>query len=1736
MEACRQWGCLTRQPSLGLLLGFLLFCCMQKIVCPSTDTIYPTQSLTGNKTITSSGGIFELGYFTLGNPTRYYIGIWYKDIPVDNVVWVANRDRPLYDNTAEFTISKDGNLVLQTQSGSSVIWSTNLNPSPRSNSMVAILLDSGNLVLRDKNSSAGTIIWDAFSHPTDTWLPNQIFGLNKAIKQIIGFSAWKNLQDPSPGFYSDEVDPNGTAQIILLWNKTQQYWSTGTWDGHVFSAVPEMRGRPINFSYVTNDTVSYFTYSFYSTTIIARFILDHTGQVKLFIWDKNRSQWILFWVRPTEYLTCEVYGLCGAFGVCDQVSLNPCQCVDGFKPVSAKNWELNDWTDGCARKNKLQCAGDQFSLLSNMRAPGKPDVARALGSAAECKSVCLKDCSCTAYSYVENNCSIWRGDLFNLQLLSEGSGDGIYIRLAGSQTATNETAKKQPAPVITEASTGGEPIDAHLAAAIGLGEKGECNRGPDLPLYDLRAIMVATNNFFGSNRLGEGGFGAVYKGELSGEQVAVKRLSKDSKQGVEEFVNEVKLIAKLQHKNLVQLLGCCVEGDEKILVYEYMPNKSLDTFIFGEESLRRLLGWEKRFGIVMGIARGLQYLHRESRLRVIHRDLKGSNILLDGEMNPKISDFGLARIFDGDQSQVNTHRVVGTYGYMPPEYALEGRYSIKTDVFSFGVIVLEIVSGQRMTRFQDMEHSLNLLGHAWKLWNEDKAVNLLDPLLGTPCNVDQVMKCINVGLLCVQEDATDRPTMASICLMLSEDAEVLPTPKHPAYSHKARPVDASSPPIGSEPTTTPISAVEARGTIYPTEALRGDQTITSPGGAFELGYFTLGNPARYYVGVWFKHKPGDNVVWEANRGRPLQDNTAEFKISEDGNLVLQTRSGSSVIWSTNLNPSPRSSFTVAVLLEQHLHRLAIDMEACSLTRKPSLTVLFGFLLCCFVQKILCSSMNTIYPTHALMGDQTITSSGGAFELGYFTLGNPARYYIGVWFKDKLGDDVVWVANRKRPLQDNTAELKISEDGNLNPSPRSSSMVAVLLDSGNLVLRDKSSTGTIFWDSFSHPSNTWLPRQVFGLNKVTKQRHVLTSWKNLQDPSPGPFSYGIDPDGTAQCFLLWNRTHKYWSTGIWDGHIFANVPEMRGYSAITFNYVTNDTVSYFTYAFYGSMSRFIMDHTGQLKLYIWDKDRSRWTLLWLKPTEYLTCEVYGLCGAFGVCDQVSLNPCQCVEGFTPASAKNWELNDWSDGCTRKSKLQCADDQFSLLPNMRAPGKPDASTALGSADECKSACLKDCSCTAYSYKESNCSIWRGDLFNLQHLPEGSGDGIYIRLAGLQTTTNETAKKQPAPVITDASTGGEPSDAHLAAAIGLGEEGECNRGPDLPLYELRAIMVATNNFSESNRLGEGGFGAVYKGDLSGEQVAVKRLSKDSKQGVEEFVNEVKLIAKLQHKNLVQLLGCCVEGDEKILVYEYMPNKSLDTFIFGEESLRRLLGWEKRFGIVMGIARGLQYLHRESRLRVIHRDLKGSNILLDGEMNPKISDFGLARIFDGDQSQVNTHRVVGTYGYMPPEYALEGRYSIKTDVFSFGVIVLEIVSGQRMTRFQDMEHSLNLLGHAWKLWNEDKAMDLLDSLLGTPCNLDQVMRCINVGLLCVQEDAADRPTMASICLMLSEDAAVLPAPKHPAYSHKRKPVDGSSPPTGSEPTTTLIPFLFSDLLLCFLQCHQRHLLPWKLEEKGMS
>ncbi|KAM5552077.1 hypothetical protein ABKV19_026773 [Rosa sericea] len=701
-----------------MLSLFFLCLCLKSYICFGADTIAANQSLSGDQTIVSAGEKFELGFFKAGNTSNYYIGMWYykKLVPEQTIVWVANRVQPVSDRfSSELRIS-DGNLVLF--KSKTPIWSTDVSSSSAS-SIHVVLLDNGNLVLR-----AGSLpLWQSFDQPAHTFLPESKIGFNNVTKRTQVLTSWKNSEDPSPGQFSLELDPTSKSYIIK-WNRSQRYWTSGLWDQnrHVFSLSPEMRHYIYNFSYVTNENESYFTYTLYDdASITSRIIMDVSGQVQQLSWLHSQG-WYLFWSRPRKQ--CDVYGLCGPFSSCSEKSLPFCNCLNGYEPKLKVGWDLQDYSLGCSRKTRLQCGNvtgvdgmsDQFIEMSSRLSSADIQFQNLtyVYSMEDCESICLNDCNCTAYGYSSSSseCSTWKGDLW-----ADENGRTLYIRIP----ASDPTSRKRTIVIATVSATAGllTIVFGYFLWKNTLGKRSETIKNlsaagvendTELPLFSLRSILVATNNFSEANKLGEGGFGPVYKGILpENQEVAIKRLSKKSGQGQQEFMNELKLIAKLQHTNLVRLLGCCIEAEEMILMYEYMPNRSLDKFLF-DPSEKTKLDWGRRFRIIEGIAQGLLYIHKYSRLRIIHRDLKASNILLDRTMNPKISDFGMAKIFDINQTEANTNRVVGTYGYMSPEYASYGHFSEKSDVFSFGVLLLEIISGKKNAIFYHFEHSLTLAG------------------------------------------------------------------------------------------------------------------------------------------------------------------------------------------------------------------------------------------------------------------------------------------------------------------------------------------------------------------------------------------------------------------------------------------------------------------------------------------------------------------------------------------------------------------------------------------------------------------------------------------------------------------------------------------------------------------------------------------------------------------------------------------------------------------------------------------------------------------------------------------------------------------------------------------------------------------------------------------------------------------------------------------------------------------
>ncbi|XP_058073115.1 G-type lectin S-receptor-like serine/threonine-protein kinase At2g19130 [Magnolia sinica] len=769
-------------PSLSLLLFFILS--LKAHLSNGLDSITPTQHLSWPHNLTSQRGIFELGFFTPGKSQNYYIGIWYKQISVQTVVWVANREKPLPNpSNSILTIAEDGNLVLLSTSKFPV-WSTNLTSKPL-NSTVAILLDNGNLVLRDR-SDPSVLHWQSFDHPTHTWLPGGWLGLNKVTKENQRLTSWKNSEDPAPGPFSLSIDPNRSTQYFLTWNGTRNYWTSGDWDGNIFRLVPEMTSNYIyDFSFNETKERKFFTYSVRNDFILSRFVMGFSGQIHQFSWLKNSHSWNLFWSQPRSQ--CKVYALCGAFGSCKEESSSFCTCLPGFEPKSPNDWNWSSWSGGCKRKTPLRCGRnvsfdgekDRFWALSGMNLPDH-NRSLAVGSDRECELACLNDCSCTAYAF-KSRCLIWNGELLDLKQLSGGNVDEgtLHLRLDPSEMKFSVSRKGTVTWAVVGAVAGAVFL---LCSVLFFIWRRRWQRNMvcsdavqgSLTAFSYRSLQMATKNF--SEKLGGGGFGSVFKGTLPDQTtVAVKKLE-GLRQGEKQFRTEVSTIGTIQHVNLIRLRGFCSEMAKRLLVYDYMPNGSLDSHLFGKNS--NVLDWPTRYQIAIATARGISYLHEKCRDCIIHCDIKPENILLDGGFCPKVADFGLAKLVGREFSRVLT-TMRGTRGYLAPEWISGLAITPKADVYSYGMMVFEIISGRRNTEQSAVGETVFFPIWALRKIMDGEIHCLLDYRLEGNANMEELGRACRVAGWCIQDDENDRPSMGQVIQILEGvlEANVPPVPR-----------------------------------------------------------------------------------------------------------------------------------------------------------------------------------------------------------------------------------------------------------------------------------------------------------------------------------------------------------------------------------------------------------------------------------------------------------------------------------------------------------------------------------------------------------------------------------------------------------------------------------------------------------------------------------------------------------------------------------------------------------------------------------------------------------------------------------------------------------------------------------------------------------------------------------------------------------------------------------------------
>ncbi|KAF7126645.1 hypothetical protein RHSIM_Rhsim11G0022400 [Rhododendron simsii] len=675
-----------------LLLPFLFF-----RFGTSIDTITPTQTIKDGDVLVSSGETFALGFFNPGNSSRRYVGIWYNKITEQTVVWVANRDSPINGTTGVLSFNQKGNLEIYDNTRNLTVWHTNITAGSYS----ARLLDSGNLVLFQGDSMSGGVVWQSFDHPTNTQLPNMKLGLDRRTGREWLLTTWKSRDDPGIGEYSYRVEPSEVPQLVMFKGSTR-VWRIPAWLARHSSAKPETTPSFIfNGTYVNNPDEVYSFYTLINESNVATVFVDELGSLKHVTWV---GKWTEFYSVPQDI--CDAYGRCGAYGYCDSNNGREfqCTCLPGYEPRSIGEWYLRDASSGCIKKREelSMCGnGEGFVKVAYAKIPDMSKARARIGlSMNECKEECLRNCSCLAYtSEAEGgeraNCFTWHENLMDVRKFTRRFPNGgldLYVRVDAVELAQHKESRRLNGKMVAVMVTSVVLTSVLIISLVCWLVMKKRRRGKDIQESDDENGHLST-----------------------GKDIAVKRLSTHSKQGLKEFKNEVILIAKLQHRNLVRLLGCCIHGEERMLVYEYMPNGSLDSFIFvAEITGSKLLTWSRR-------------------------------------------------------------------GYMAPEYAIDGIFSTKSDIFSFGVIVLEIISGKRNRKFHHADHDLNLLGHAWKLWFDGKASELIDPLMEGSFSMSTVLRCIQIGLLCVQKCPKDRPTMSSVVTMLVSDTVVLTQPKQPGF-------------------------------------------------------------------------------------------------------------------------------------------------------------------------------------------------------------------------------------------------------------------------------------------------------------------------------------------------------------------------------------------------------------------------------------------------------------------------------------------------------------------------------------------------------------------------------------------------------------------------------------------------------------------------------------------------------------------------------------------------------------------------------------------------------------------------------------------------------------------------------------------------------------------------------------------------------------------------------------------
>ncbi|WOL18318.1 hypothetical protein Cni_G27112 [Canna indica] len=985
-------------------------------------------------------------------------------------------------------------------------------------------------------------------------------------------------------------------------------------------------------------------------------------------------------------------------------------------------------------------------------------------------------------------------------------------------------------------------------------------------IFSYKELHAATNGFSDDNLLGEGGFGSVYLGKTSdGHQIAVKKLKSMNSKAEMEFAVEVEVLARVRHKNLLGLRGYCAATDQRLIVYDYMPNLSLLSHLHGQFLNEVQLDWRRRMNIILGSAEALVYLHHEVTPHIIHRDIKASNVLLDSDFEPLVADFGFAKLIPEGVSHMTT-RVKGTLGYLAPEYAMWGRVSDSCDVYSFGILLLEIVSGHKPIEKLPGGMKRTITEWAEPLIAKGRFRDLVDRRLRGNYDEAELRRVVEAAVLCVQGESEQRPDMKEVVAILKGrdsggkgKAEVMRL-ESVRYGENLMAMDKSSDDedyddcsINFEHGGRGGGKVGDESSFYGVFGAMEEQKMHDP-----------------YVKPWDKRKQGcmsDRIWW-----------------------------------------SPQSNSAI-------IHALIL--------------FLYKFRVSC--------------PSRHFHGMDSIEESATA---------PAAKILVGVPLDGRASSQLLsWAVTTAAHANDTILALHVlveKEEKRLN-SERSrlrqakAFVISVLGEFAEICqtkqvkleakVRTSTSIGRGLADEATLAEANFL---VLGRSRNSPKRNSfeITSYCFKNAPQ-GCSIVGIDIQGPPRK----------------DGDL----------DSLTYDVPINCT-----------------DHSSS---------SSRWT-----NKENIMAK--------------SLSPFHKL--IFGSISKREKRHSSSESISPRGVLEGPEAESSAVED----------------------CLSPCS-SSVTIRRSRTSFWRRLSSMKLFFPRSFSDDLTIKETDACSFYTEDLK------------------------------------PSWRCFTYDEISKATNSFHAENLVGRGGFAEVFKGKLhNGRSVAVKRLAKGNgdQQKEKEFLIELGILGHICHPNTANLIGCCIENGLH-LVFDLSCNGTLASALHSKNG--KFLEWPVRYKIVMGIARGLHYLHKCCRHRIIHRDIKASNVLLGPDFEPQISDFGLAKWLPKQWTHHSVIPIEGTFGYLAPEYFMHGIVDEKTDVFAFGVLLLEIATGRRPVDTSKQ----SLLVWAKPLMEAGRIHELADPKLEGKYDTNQMQRLVLTASYCVRQSSIWRPSMNEVLDLLKKD-----------------------------------------------------------------